>query len=397
MSRAGRASTGLVAFGTFGMAGAQWLIVWLFARTAGPQAAGAYALSFSIATPVFLLASLGLRGVYLTYPHPVRFSSYLKVRVAASAGGVAALAGVSALAGVDPALTCAMAAMKASDAVLDLLLGRVQHDGRMLRLGALMAARPVVTVAAALVSVAVTGQVLAGVWACAAVNVAVLAAAFVAAGDWREPGLTSAMAGPLRVAAPVTVSQVCSALLSYVPVWLAGWLGGPDGAGVFAAASYVVVAANLAGSSAQTAVLSGYRAAASDGRLGDVVLSARRLAWRLFAAGAAAGLVVLGAGDAVLALVYGPGFVVGPGALAGLGVAVALTAPSFILGAALMVAGRYTAQTTVGVAAVLVAAAAGVVAGVSGVGGVEAGCVAAAAGAAARFAVFFRLTRPAAL
>lgn len=418
-------------FGTFGTAATQWLLVWLFARFAGPSASGAYALSLSIATPVFLLASLGLRNVYLTYaavPAP-RFAAYLFVRVSTTVLAALVLGVVSWSLGLDPALTRAMCVMKSLDAVADLLAGWIQNRERMLTLGVLMAARPLVTAAAVWAALVASGRpdALVGLWAVAAVNLVVCAV--MALLVWRtvraaRPGLPAptaptaptgaspvahhtgpvtllaVMRGPLAASVPMTAAQMLSALLSYVPLWWCQVLGGQSAVGIFSGAAYVVTAAHLAGASAQTLVLPGYRAAPA-----LAWARSRRLGRRLLLVGLIAAVVIVVLGDRVLRFVYGPAFGVGPAALVWLAVAVAFTAPAYVVGSSLMAANRYTTQMSAGLVAMGASVATGAIGSVvmSAVGptgpaalpwalGVAA--MVSAAGALARFCWFFAYGRP---
>ncbi|MBE8146950.1 hypothetical protein IOD13_15030 [Brevibacterium casei] len=72
----------LVTVGNIMVATAQWYLIWLFARHAGPQAVGVYSSLVAFMTPLFVIAQLGLRNLYITLQTSVRWPVYLAVRTA---------------------------------------------------------------------------------------------------------------------------------------------------------------------------------------------------------------------------------------------------------------------------------------------------------------------------
>lgn len=60
------------------------VITILLARYTAPAVVGQYALALAIATPVFVFAQLGLKGVYLTHSSQIQFRAYVRVQVIAS-------------------------------------------------------------------------------------------------------------------------------------------------------------------------------------------------------------------------------------------------------------------------------------------------------------------------
>ncbi|MBR7538892.1 hypothetical protein KC221_22120, partial [Mycobacterium tuberculosis] len=83
----------VVTVGNIMVATAQWYLIWLFARHAGPQAVGVYSSLVAFMTPLFVIAPMGTRHLYITLQTSVRWPVYLAVRTA----GIVIASGLAAV------------------------------------------------------------------------------------------------------------------------------------------------------------------------------------------------------------------------------------------------------------------------------------------------------------
>ncbi|SDB89888.1 Membrane protein involved in the export of O-antigen and teichoic acid [Raineyella antarctica] len=334
----------LVPVGIIGTALAQWAIVLIFARRYGEVAVGDYSILYSIATPTFVAAQFGLRDVYLTLSQRFAPRSYLTMRLTGIVLGVAVLVAVGLARGLPIGLTLAMAAMKVGESVVDLRYAFVQSANRMTRLGTVMIGYAIGMITVVLVSslivpdpalpVALTGLL--------GVGIAIVDSLVPLPGTpTRRRGYSSIM----RAAVPVTMSHLLFSLVTYTPIFLLGAFGDRAQVGVYTGASYLLVLANLIGSTVQTLLLPRFRDLRASGRRSDLLGSARRSFVGLAGVGAVGAVVAIAFGPQVLGLVYGQGFVMERGHLAPLVLAAAIVAPGYILNALLLVFNAYRAGT----------------------------------------------------
>jgi O-antigen/teichoic acid export membrane protein len=294
----------------------------------GEAMLGSLALAFAICTPVYGMASLGLRSAIATDAKgEYRFGDYLAVRLATSALGLLVVVGLVAAGGHSPtaaAVVLLIALGEMFAAVSDVFHALQQQHERMdLFAGALMIRAPL-SVAAMLLGVWWTGSLVAGVAAYPLVAAAVLlfydlpnARRILAASRpawmprsapvaprWRP----STMLRLVRLAAPLGVVIMVLGLQSSVPRYVVAYWLGNHGLGVFVSIYYL----GMAGSRAVAAIgqSSGPRLArhyaAGDtsayvGLLGRVLLPV--LAISIATVGALAAL-----GGPILALIYRPEF-----------------------------------------------------------------------------------------
>ncbi|HWL00863.1 MAG TPA: hypothetical protein VNQ52_00665 [Microbacteriaceae bacterium] len=110
---------------------AQIVIIWLLATLTNPETVGRYALVLAIATPVFVVAQLGIRGIYLTHAQPIALRSYVLVQLAfLLAAGIIT---ISAAAVFNPSLVLLalfVSGAKASDALAEPFSGVAQRFHR---------------------------------------------------------------------------------------------------------------------------------------------------------------------------------------------------------------------------------------------------------------------------
>lgn len=135
--------------------------------------------------------------------------------------------------------------------------------------------------------------------------------------------------------------------------------GGDAGAvGIYAGASYLIVAANLLGSSLATVAIPTYRRRHAEGE--NVVSLSIRTSLRWIALGLVGALAAVAFGPQVLDQVYGEEFVMPRSHIALLALAAVLTVPTYLLNVVMLVKNRYRSQTLVSMGSVIAAAVVGV-------------------------------------
>ena len=156
-----RASVHLIGASGVRFAG-QFAIFAIVARVLGPHEAGRYALGLAVAAPVFMVASLGLRTVYLTLNPAVDARHVESLRVASAAVAVAVVSGVTAA--LDPTLVVVgttVAITKALDASSELYAAILQDDGRFRTVSIAAAATTTASTVAATVVLLLGGDLAA--------------------------------------------------------------------------------------------------------------------------------------------------------------------------------------------------------------------------------------------
>lgn len=353
----------LVLTGTVALSGATWVLVWLFAYGGGPSVVGDFSFALAVVTPVFVTAQLGLRNVYLTLLARHAFATYLRIRIASGvlAAGVV-LATCMLPGGPDAALVAPLAVVKFADGIMDICFGSMQRRDEMRRFGTAMIANAGLTVAAGGAIYVLTGSVAGAVWASAAASLAVVAAFGYPAARREMSG--SAIRTPRGVravvsaAVPVGFAQSLNSLLGFLPVLVLGLRSDVGTVGVFAAASYVVTAANLVCAAIQQIILPRFAALVAADR-NPMDRSGRRRALVAAGAGLLAGTVTYLAGPWLLVTVYGTGFEVTPEEILPLAFTVAVLPLMYVTGAVLLALNRYGVQTGLACVSVLASAAYG--------------------------------------
>lgn len=110
---------------------AQLGIFALLARQIGSAGAGAYVLSLAITTPIFIVAGLGVRTVYLTLRLQLHLAHYERLRGASVVVGMAvSLAASLVFRETDLAIIAAVACTKALDSYNEFYVAVLQKAGR---------------------------------------------------------------------------------------------------------------------------------------------------------------------------------------------------------------------------------------------------------------------------
>ena len=103
------------------------VVLVVLARLTSTETVGRYALALAITTPIFVLAQLGLKGVYLTMQHDYRFRSYALVQLVMVAAAVMLSVGVAFVFNRDLLLTVTLVAIiKVADSLCEFFSAPLQ-------------------------------------------------------------------------------------------------------------------------------------------------------------------------------------------------------------------------------------------------------------------------------
>lgn len=223
----------------------QFVLLLLILRTQSPQAAGLFVLAMAIATPMFSLADLGLKSIFLTHKREYGIPAYLLLLAASTSFAFVTVSGVTSAFGWVPAgLIMLVALNKLTECFLFFWGGPLQARGqthRTLRIYVLNAIATIGFAGTALVVfddllLALSGSLLSSVLC---VWLMGRGADLTSGGD--RPIL--ARAGYIaRAGFPMGMSFAVIALVSTVPQYGLAASDGPSAAARFAIAIYAVVA-----------------------------------------------------------------------------------------------------------------------------------------------------------
>lgn len=388
-----RLSILMVSVGNIAGAAAQWYIVWLFARFAGPEAVGVYSSLIAVMSPIFITTQLGLRNLYITLQSVVSWRAYVCLRVVGIMTACSLTLGALLILAPGQAWSIGFAILviKIANSTADLYLARIQRTERLRIFGLLLLLDALTTMAVTTAVMLISGSVLLSLWAGAVVAVlgavitVFLASAAPPEGRIARHPLIQDMRLLVVHGIPLAISQGIQSLLTYLPLAIVGSLGTTGEIGVFASAAYLVTFAHLVGASVQTAVLPDYRRLLeSEGpaALRRVNLRNGYLTMAILAPLIAVAVV---AGPSLLQLVYGADFEISRSAVFFLALATVICIPTYLLSSFHLVLNRYWVMTIVGAASALVVIVSGAASGLAGLGAVEAGTLAVLTAVACRY------------
>jgi O-antigen/teichoic acid export membrane protein len=297
--------------------GTQWGILVLLARLGNPEAVGQFSLGLAIAAPIMLFASLQLRAVQAT-DACVRFEfqDYVGLRILTT-GAAACVIGICAMFyRGDMALTIvAFALSKGIESLSDVVYGLWQQQERMDLIAKSLIMRGVLALAGATVCYAAVHTVWAAICGIAASWTVVFAAFDVRRGIMLANGLNQTIVPrfsvnrlkPLvRLSLPLGVVTLLLSFNANVPRYMISHFRNIRELGIYSALGYILTAGTMIvaalGQSA-TPRLAHY---ASQRKTREF----RGLSCRLLLVGMALGLcgvaAVIGFGQQIVALIYGP-------------------------------------------------------------------------------------------
>lgn len=166
-----RSSILLVSVGNIAGAAAQWYIIWLFARFAGPEAVGVYSSLVAVMSPIFITTQLGLRNLYITLQSVVSWRAYVCLRVVGIMTACSLTLGALLILAPRQALSIGFAILviKIANSTADLYLARIQRTERLRIFGLLLLLDALTTMAVITATMLISGSVLLALWAGAVV------------------------------------------------------------------------------------------------------------------------------------------------------------------------------------------------------------------------------------
>ncbi|GAB3259777.1 lipopolysaccharide biosynthesis protein [Arthrobacter pigmenti] len=338
---------------SLGRAASQWLLLWLFAWNGGADSAGVYALALGIAAPIFIVLELGLRNVYITSHEARSFSTYFRIRIAASCLAIGVTAGIAwVLYSENMGVVLLVALVKSLDSILDIAFASLQVRGRIYSIALAMLLNSFVTIVAAAafyflfssLEAALLGSLLASLVTAAICVVPVLR---FESKDPRATGLTRSVRPILRDGVPLGLSTGMTTLLSYIPLYFIAFVGNEEAAGIFAVMIYFITFANLFYNSVQKAVLHTIVHAYMNRGLDGMLKRLRRVSAPLILFGITAALFVGFFGSKLLALIYGPSFTVDASVLWPIAISILVLPFIYTTGMLLLTYNVYWMQTII--------------------------------------------------
>ena len=144
-------------------AACQWGILSALARSGGPSMVGRFALGLAITAPVMIQASLNLRAVLATdVEDDYEFPDYLALRLLTTVLAIVVTAAISQIANYRREVQftiIGISVAKGVEAISDIFLGYLQKTERMDKIAISMASKGILSLAAILVGVHLTGSI----------------------------------------------------------------------------------------------------------------------------------------------------------------------------------------------------------------------------------------------
>lgn len=341
-------------------AASMWIVSVLITVTLGAAALGEFAYALAFLSPIFIVSEMALRNIYVTLRARPSLKSAFTLRIISLVLAASVSLCVSLLdAGPDRAIVVALVAAKTADSLMDLSFGLLQRDGRLLQVAQSATLAGTLIVVSVGITLFSARSVAAAVWMWAAASIMVFVAVVVpvtVAADRKNAQSTQNRAGIkelLSAGIPSGIAQGVSSLVSYTPVLALGLWSTPDETGKFAALSYFVTAINLAMVSMQQAFLPGFAAQVRRGQ-SEVASVSLRYGLKFLLVGLVAALLVLAAGNPILATAFGQEFEVHFRAIVFTATTSLALAPVFAASAGLLVMNAYRLQSALAIAVCVV-------------------------------------------
>lgn len=343
----------------------QLVLLVLIAHSAGARGVGTYTVALAICAPVFIIAGFGIRTVRLTLRRSVSTRTYERFLLTSMVCATALVAVISLfLPGPLATIVVIIALLRTSETFADLCGAMLQRAGRPGTIVAVMAASVGLQVAVVAFVFAVGGTLVIAMLMSAAAHVLVLLTVtrpLARATTVEDPVPPSGQRGGWQVlfaaGLPTGIAIGMITLLSTMPQYLLGWVGGVEDAGLFAVVLYAVVAVEVLLHGLAQSWIPQARVLHEGLGLTPSAVTRTALRWTLLAG--TPGLVGLGAAALLLPVVLGPEFRVTAGMAVPLAVTILLVPASFAADTAVVVRNRYGLSLTVSVLALVVGSATG--------------------------------------
>jgi O-antigen/teichoic acid export membrane protein len=242
-------------------AACQWAMLVVLAKLGSPEVVGQFALGLAITAPVIMLTNLQLRGVQATDArHEYLFGDYLGLRLTMTPLALVVIVGITLISGYgwETALVILFVGLaKIFESVSDVFYGLMQQYEQMDRIAISMMVKGPLSLVALGAAIAVTGNIVCGTVALAAVwalrlftydipsGAAILRMA-QRQGDERasiQPRWDRRrMVRLLWLALPLGFVMMLGSLMTNIPRYFIERFEGTHALGIFAAMAYIVIA-----------------------------------------------------------------------------------------------------------------------------------------------------------
>jgi O-antigen/teichoic acid export membrane protein len=242
-------------------AACQWAMLVVLAKLGSPEVVGQFALGLAITAPVIMLTNLQLRGVQATDArHEYLFGDYLGLRLTMTPLALVVIVGITLISGYGWETTLVILFVglaKIFESVSDVFYGLMQQYEQMDRIAISMMVKGPLSLVALGAAIAVTGNIVCGTVALAAVwalrlftydipsGAAILRMA-QRQGDERasiQPRWDRRrMVRLLWLALPLGFVMMLGSLMTNIPRYFIERFEGTHALGIFAAMAYIVIA-----------------------------------------------------------------------------------------------------------------------------------------------------------
>ncbi|WP_281939387.1 lipopolysaccharide biosynthesis protein [Micromonospora sp. AKA38] len=339
---------------------AQWAVITLLARFGTPHMVGQYAFGLAVSAPVMLVAGLGLRTVLVTETQGrFDFDDYLRLGVVAALVGLVPLTLIAGVRGsADGVIIMLVGLAKAIDGIGEIYFGFFQRRLLIRTISVAMMVNSVLTLLLMGGLLLLTGN---AAWATlgSVIGSTIGSIAYSRRAARRLTGPSVPGTGGkawrhsrllLVIAFPVGLSVGLNSFTTNIPRYILERQQGTAALGIFAALSYVVLAANTFFSAVSQTVLPRMAQLHQGGHHRRLAALTGRLVLACLVLGACACLVAAVVGGPALRLLYGAEYAGYTGVLVVLTVAVAFSGTLFFINTALLAARRFGNQLTASVA-----------------------------------------------
>ncbi|WP_156376677.1 lipopolysaccharide biosynthesis protein [Yonghaparkia sp. Root332] len=358
----------------------QFLLIVVLAQLGRLEDVAYYTLAVAVTTPLFTVAEMSLRNVYLTLQHRASTNTYYGIRAVAA---ITALAASMVLFLFDPrlaAIGALVAAVRAIDSVSDMALAPLQQSKRYAIIAALTGANAWITLLVAAALLFATRSLPVALAASLVVSAVVCVLSYLAArtrglGPSGRSNSARSVRGILRAGLPSGLAFASVSVLAYLPVYLLSAHGSLADIARFAVLSYLISFASLALGSIQQVLIGDLADVSRSAGFGSASRAVRRLGGPVFAITLATSLLTVWLGPVGVALVFGPQYAVSVMEILPIAATLLLLPIVASNSALLLVLNVYRTQLLIALASVVAAAGMGLLLSFEGFTLVEAGLV----------------------
>lgn len=354
----------LLTAGSIASAIAKWYLVWLAQRIGGPETLGTYGMILAIATPIFVAAQLGLRTVFLTLRQAYPWKNYLELRFF---GLVSATIALLLFLFSSPQemfyLGLAILSFKIVDSLQDLNVARIQYANRLKVVGWISIVNAIFSIVCSTLIAITTGSFIFAIIGAtgSSLVVAVVARHIALKNAYIPETLLNGKRKIVQASFPVTVAELLSTLLLYLPVFVMSLSNDLKIVGVFTGTAYVLTAANLVGASLSKILISPLKHRFKQGGISSLYNFVQKITLFLFVSCGSVSLVFIAFGGPLFETVYGSEFALTYFELSIYSIASVCIILSLVQSVALSVMNKYYAVTAAFIVACIVSLVSGLI------------------------------------